>query len=93
MPGEQSISVRLVDDLGGLIRARQASLAMRIASYGEATWQLDEPERRIAPDQIRELLELVIEAFEGIAGELQGAVEIDAALFTLGADVRREGSA
>jgi hypothetical protein len=86
MPGERSISHRLVEELAGIVRVRQAYLAMRIASYGEASWQT---EQRISHEQIRELLELVIEAFEGISSELQGAIEIDTALFTRGLDVLR----
>lgn len=87
MRDERSISTRLVEDLSGIVRIRQAELAMRIASYGEASWH---GEHKITHLQIRELLELVIEAFEGISQEIQGSIEIDAALFTRGLDALRD---
>lgn len=90
---EQSISDRLVFELTGIVRARQASLAIRINDYCQATWLLSPsavPDTRIAPDQIHDLIELVIEAFEGISGEIQGAIEIDADVFTRGMDTLRQ---
>lgn len=89
-----SISNRLVEDLCGIVRARQAQLAMRVSSYGEASWERGDDNQLlgnpITHEQIRELLELVIEAFEGIAGEIQGSIEIDAAMFTRGLDALRD---
>jgi hypothetical protein len=93
MSGERSISERLVDEITGVIRARQASLAYRIGSYGEASWAHEpgeRPEHPITHQQISELVELVIEAFEDVRGEIQGVVEIDAALFTRGLDALRQ---
>lgn len=87
MNGERSISDRLVDELSGVIRVRQASLAIRIVDFCEASWHTED---RITPDQIRELVEIVLESFEDVRGEIQGAIEIDAALFTRGMDALRQ---
>lgn len=92
MPDERSISDRLVDELSAIIRERQAELTIRVNDYCQATWHNDPndiPDNRIAPDQIRDLVELVLEAFEGVRGQIQGAIEIDAALFTRGLDALR----
>lgn len=92
MPDDRSISDRLVDELSTIIRSRQAELAIRVNDYCQATWHSDPnnvPDTRIAPDQIRDLVELVIEAFDGVSGEIQGAIEIDATLFTRGLDALR----
>lgn len=93
MSDEPTISTRLVEEISGIIRARQASLAILVAAYGHATWEHEDgkrPEHPITHEQIRDLVSLVIETFEGVAGEIQGAIEIDATLFTRGIDFLRD---
>lgn len=93
MADEPTISDRLVEEISGIIRARQASLAILVTAYGHATWEHEEgkrPEHPITYQQIRDLVGLVIETFEGVAVELQGAIEIDAVLFTRGLDMLRD---
>lgn len=93
MSEERTLSARLVEEIGGIIRARQAGLAILVTAYGHASWEHGEgrpPEHPITHEQIRDLVSLVIETFEGVAGEIQGAIEIDAALFTRGLDALRD---